>query len=608
MRVATYRVQLHHGFTFDDAAALADYLQRLGVSHLYTSPVLRAAPGSMHGYDVVDHSRVNDELGGDAGRRRLAEALAEHGIGHLLDIVPNHMAVGGRENAWWWDVLENGPASLYASHFDVDWDPPESKLRNTVLLPVLGDQYGRVLEAGELRVEREDGGFVVRYFDHVFPVAPPSIGSLLSDAATGLPEGELRDQVESLATAFGRLPPATDTDAASVHERHRDKEILRQRLAELVLEIPDVSAVIDAACEALNRDTDAFDALMERQNYRLAWWRTADEELDYRRFFDINNLAAIRVEEPEVFADSHELVLSWLRHGEIDGLRVDHIDGLYDPGGYLERLTAVAPGAWVVVEKVLEGDERLPPAWPVAGTTGYEWLNLAGDLLVDPAGWEELLVAYRTFTGVESPFDDVVAAAKEATLEGSLAADVRRLVARLSTICGGRRRLRDATRRDLWTCLTAVAAAFGVYRTYVSSTTKPSADDVRTVESAAFVAGLRRPEVDAELLAFVRDLLLLRVPGEEEARLAPRFQQLTSAVMAKAVEDTAFYRWFPLCTRNEVGSDPGRLEGGVEAFHRRVVAVHAPRPDALLATSTHDTKRSEDVRARLAVVAERPHA
>ncbi len=604
-RRATYRVQLHRGFTFDDAAAVTDYLQRLGVSHLYTSPILQAAPGSTHGYDVVDHSRVNDELGGEAGRRRLRDALADRGLGHLLDIVPNHMAVGSRQNAWWWDVLENGPASLYASSFDVDWDPPDRKLRNTVLLPVLADHYGRVLEAEELRVEREGGGFVVRYRDHAFPVAPRSVDTLLAEAATALPPGEIRDQLESLATAFGRLPPATDTDVGSVRERHRDKEILRQRLDGLIAASPDVATVIDEACDAVNRDADAFDALMQRQNYRLAWWRTAAEELDYRRFFDINNLAAIRVEDPQVFDDSHQLVLSWLQRVELDGVRVDHVDGLYDPGGYLERLVAVSPHAWLVVEKILEGHEQLPP-WPVAGTTGYDWLKLVGDLLVDPEGWAELVAAYQAFTGLEGRFEDVVTEAKEATLDGPLAADVRRLDASFARICEGRRRLRDSTRRDLRSCLTAVAAAFGVYRTYVSPETAPSPDDVRTVEAAVLVAGLRHPELDAELLGFLRDLLLLRVDGAEEEALALHFQQLTAAVMAKAVEDMAFYRWVPLCSRNEVGGDPGRLDGGVEAFHERVAAAHVKRPEALVATSTHDTKRSEDVRARLAVLAERP--
>src|SRR5438270_9457109 len=352
---STYRLQLHPGFTFDDAAAVARYLADLGVTHLYSSPYLQAAKGSSHGYDVVDHSRVNSELGGEEAHQRLCDALGRAGLGQVLDIVPNHMAIGTRENAWWWDVLENGPSSVYASYFDVDWDPPESKLRNRVLLPVLGDHYGRVREAGEIKLVREGGGFVIRYYDNEAPVAPKSLDWLLALAAAHLPHGELyTDELESIATSFGRLPPSIATDRQSVRERHRDKEVLRRRLATLCEEHPEVAEAVDAEVAAINAGPDALDQLLERQNYRLAFWRTAGRELDYRRFFDITTLVGLRVEDEQVFEDSHRLVLDLFRRGVLDGLRIDHPDGLRDPTGYLERPSAATGHAWVAGEKILE--------------------------------------------------------------------------------------------------------------------------------------------------------------------------------------------------------------------------------------------------------------
>ncbi|MGH9180426.1 MAG: alpha-amylase family glycosyl hydrolase, partial [Acidimicrobiales bacterium] len=372
--LSTYRVQLHPGFGFDDVVSVVGYLADLGVSHLYSSPCLQAAPGSTHGYDVVDHGRINVELGGDEGHRRLCDALVAAGLGQILDIVPNHMAIGGRENAWWWDVLENGPASLYASYFDVDWDPPEAKLRHKVLLAILGDHYGRVLEAGELRLARERGSFVVRYHDHVAPLAPPTMDGVLAAAAQRCAS----DELESLATALGRLPHSTLTDGENVRERHRDKEVLADRLAALCGGDAAVAAAVDALVEETNADPDRLDAVLERQNYRLAYWRTAGQELDYRRFFDITSLIGLRVEDPLVFEDTHRLVLDMVADGRVDGLRIDHPDGLRDPEGYLVRLAEATGGAWVVVEKILEPGEELPGAWPVAGTTGYEALNRIG--------------------------------------------------------------------------------------------------------------------------------------------------------------------------------------------------------------------------------------
>jgi (1->4)-alpha-D-glucan 1-alpha-D-glucosylmutase len=643
-RRATYRLQLHAGFTFDDAAAVADYLSSLGVSHLYLSPVLQAAPGSTHGYDVVDPTRVSSALGGAEGHERLQAALGAAGLGQLLDIVPNHMAVSGRENAWWWDVLENGPASQYATYFDVDWDPPEHKLRNIVLLPVLGDHYGRELEAGHLQVEREGGGFVLRYHDHAAPISPRTVDTLLADAATRLPDGTevlpaepsmangtaaaggapsgataalvagaeepspaaMREALESIATAFGRLPASIDIDPPSVKERQRDKEILRARLAELCLTDPEVAAAIDAEVAALNSDPDRLDTFLDRQNFRMAWWKTAGEELDYRRFFDINDLAGLRVEDPEVFLASHGLILSWLHDGVIDGVRIDHVDGLLDPEAYLDRLIEAAPEAWVVVEKILEGTETLPETWPVAGTTGYDWLNLVAGVCDDAEGCEELVAVYREWTGVTERYEEMVQRAKHAVLDGPLAADLRRLAGDFAVICESHRRYRDYTGRDLTDTLAEVLASFGVYRTYLRAGETAREFDVSQLDAAVLAASIRRPDLDNELLGFVRDVLLLRVPGDHERELALRFQQVSGPVMAKAVEDTTFYRYLPLTWRNEVGGDPSRRGVPAAQFHEALAVAQRDHPEALLTTSTHDTKRAEDVRARLSVLAEMP--
>ncbi|HTV11397.1 MAG TPA: malto-oligosyltrehalose synthase [Acidimicrobiales bacterium] len=605
---ATYRLQLHAGFGFSDAAAIAGYLAELGVSHVYLSPVLQAAKGSTHGYDVVDPSTVNEELGGEAGHLELQKALGEARLGQILDIVPNHMAVSTPDNRWWWDVLENGPSSVYAGYFDVDWgDPGEQD--PVVLLPVLGDHYGRELDAGNFSLEHCRGTFTLRYFDHRVPVAPRSLDQLVSKAARRLSRGfdpAVRAELESIGTALGRLPPSWATDRASVRERHRDKEVLRARLAALCSEHHEVEAALDAETAATSGSADALDTLLQRQSYRLAFWRTASEEGQYRRFFDINDLVGIRVEDPAVFADSHRLVLRWLREGVIDGLRVDHIDGLLDPLAYLRRLEEAGSGVWALVEKVLAPGEELPKDWPVAGTTGYDWLNLAGGLFVKKEGALSLQASFRSFTGFEQSWDDLVHDCKMQVLDGPLATDVTRVVERLARVCELHRRHSDHTRRELRECLSEIVASFSVYRTYVVPGEPASEADVAVVRRAVLEAGLRCPQLDGELLQFLRELLVLQLPGAGpvETEMAMRFQQLTGPVMAKAVEDTAFYRYLPLLSLNEVGGGPSSTGTEVGDFHNWCHLAQARHPDALLATSTHDTKRSEDVRARIAVLSE----
>ena len=601
---ATYRVQLHGGFSFVDAAGISDYLAKLGVSHLYSSPYLQAAPGSTHGYDVVDCHKVNEELGGAEGQTKLCSALGDARLGQVLDIVPNHMAIVERSNPWWWDVLENGPSSRYASYFDVEWDPPESKLRNMVLLPVLGDHYGRVLENGELQVERgEDGRFTVRYHEQVFPVSPRSLDELLGNAARLCRS----DVLAFIADAFGRLPPSSATDVDAVRRRHRDKEVLREQLLSLCRAESAVAAAIDERVKALNADPDQLDRILERQNYRLAFWRTAGRELGYRRFFDINTLVGMRTEEEYVFTDTHALILEWLSKGVLDGVRVDHPDGLRDPQRYFERLHEACPQAWIVAEKILEPGERLPESWPVAGTTGYDFIYRLNNLFVDESSEAALTGLYTEFTGESGDFTAMVHDKKLLILRDIMGSDLNRLTALFVDICEGHRRHRDYTRHQLHECLREVIACFPVYRTYARAEAAVVADaDARIIEQAIEAAKRQRPDLDGDLFDFLREILLLRVRGDLETELVMRFQQLTGPVMAKGVEDTAFYCFNRLVSLNEVGGDPGHFGLAPDEFHAACREAQERWPRAMLASSTHDTKRSEDVRARISLLSEIP--
>ncbi|HXM58890.1 MAG TPA: malto-oligosyltrehalose synthase, partial [Candidatus Dormibacteraeota bacterium] len=588
---ATYRVQLNAGFDFDAAAGVAGYLARLGVSHLYCSPYLQAAPGSQHGYDVVDHSRVNAELGGEEGHARLCRALGANGLGQVLDIVPNHMAIAGRRNRWWWDVLENGPSSRYATYFDVAWDPPERKLRDRILMPVLGDHYGRVLEAGQLQLARQDVRLLVRYHEHELPIDPRSYELVLGDGAGGL--GPL----------FAALPVLAPEDRAGALRRHLEQEVLVARLRRL-----EAGPELDARIGLINADPDRLDALLERQNYRLARWQTAGYELDYRRFFDVNSLAALRMEDPEVFADTHVRVLEWLHAGVLDGVRIDHPDGLRDPHGYLARLRRAAPGAWIVAEKILDGDEELPDDWPVAGTTGYDFANRVLGLFVDPAAEPAMTNVYAQFTGERQIFADVAYDARHQVMRELLAADLSRLTALFVRVCEDNRRYRDYTRHELSECLREAIACLRVYRTYVRPDEPPSAADQARIGAALAAAGRRRPDLDPELLALLGRILVQGDTGEHTAELVARFQQTSGPVAAKGGEDTAMYRHHRMAALNEVGGDPDRFGLAPEEFHAACARTAQRWPAGMLSTSTHDTKRSEDVRARLAVLSELPDA
>ena len=603
---ATYRVQLSPDFGFDDAARIVPYLSKLGITHLYCSPYLQAARGSRHGYDVVDPTRVNAQLGGEPARRRLVEALQKHGMAQVLDIVPNHMAIGERTNAWWWDVLENGPASIYAHYFDVDWNPPEAKLRNKILMAVLGDHYGRVLEAKQVRIEREDAEFTVAYFEHVLPLAARSLEAFLAPAAKRCASQEL----ESLAAAFGRLPKATESDADLLYERQRDQQVLRDRLGDLFQGSPDVAESVDRQLAKVNREPDLLHEVLELQHYRLAYWRTAVQELDYRRFFDVDTLVGVRQEDPEVFHASHRLIFELVADGSVDGLRVDHPDGLRDPEGYLLAL-ADRTSVWLVVEKILEPGERLPESWPVAGTTGYDFLNRLTGLFVDGSAEAEMTELYRQLTGEEAGWEEVVTERKHQVLREVLTADLARLTGILADVCERHRRYRDFTRFELNQALREVLAAFPVYRTYIKAGQTISWQDLRHVVQAVETARNRRPDLDQDLFGFIESLLLLQVPeceeeGSPEIELVLRFQQLSGPVMAKGVEDTAFYNYNRLVALNEVGGNPGRFGLEPAEFHTACEEAQRMWSQSMLSTSTHDTKRSEDVRARLAVLSEMP--
>ncbi|HET7725931.1 MAG TPA: malto-oligosyltrehalose synthase [Candidatus Limnocylindrales bacterium] len=606
---ATYRLQLHAGFPFAAAAQVAPYLARLGVSHVYSSPYLQAAPGSTHGYDVVDPRAVNRELGGEAAHAALSEALGQAGLGQVLDVVPNHMAIGGPENPWWWDVLENGPASRYAGHFDVDWTHPEAHLRNRVLLPVLDDHYGRVLERGDLRLEWDRRRFTIRFGDRRFPVAPPSLDDLLRLAAKRAGS----DELAFLADAYAALPPSSAVDLESIERRHRDKEVLGRRLTELAGN-PVILDAIDAAVAATNADVDALDRLLERQNYRLAWWTAASRDLGYRRFFDVSTLAGVRAEDERVFQDTHGLVLDWLAGGVLDGVRIDHPDGLLDPEGYLRRLRWASPRAWVVVEKILEPGESLRRSWPVAGTTGYDFVRLAGGLWIDPDGVAPLRAIHAEVTGEDRPFVEIARTSKAQVLREVLGSELGRLTALLLDVAERHRRHRDHTRHVLHEAIAAILVAFPVYRTYVrvdeDGEGRPTPhivpEDEAVIATAVTAAIEAHPELPPDLLWFIADLLRLRITGEPELEFTLRFQQLTGPVMAKGVEDTAFYRDLSVLAANEVGGDPANPAVAPEAFHAELAATQERWPSTMLAGSTHDTKRGEDVRARLAVLTEIP--
>lgn len=603
---STYRLQLNRQFTFDDAARAAEYLRELGITHVYCSPYLQAAPGSMHGYDVVDPGRVNGELGGEEGHARFCARLSELGLGQVLDVVPNHMAIGPK-NRYWWDVLENGPSSRYASWFDIDWNSAEVKLKNKILIPVLGDQYGRVLASGQIKLEQESEQsrvrFQVRYMDHVFPLSPPSLGTILSRAA----ESTGDDTLGFMADSLSRLPAPDANDPALVQERHRDKDVIYSMLYRQCGEKPETCRAILRNIAAINRDVDVLDELLNQQNYRLAYWRTADQELGYRRFFDVNSLIGLRMERQHVFDATHRRVLEWLDAGVLDGVRIDHPDGLRDPQQYFARLRTRAPEAWITAEKILEPGEDLRQSWPIDGTTGYDFLYVCNRLLVCGDGLRDFESIYAEFTGRRESFDDLAHAKKLDVEQEALGSDVNRLASLFVEICESNRDRRDYTRAEIRRAIREFAACFRIYRTYVVAERNEITDEDRTeIERAAAKAKAHRHDIDGGLFDFIAEVLTLRQRGALESEFLLRFQQFTSPVMAKGVEDTAFYCFNRMIGLNEVGGSPAEGAMSVQEFHAYCRHMQERFPRTMTTLSTHDTKRADDVRARLAALTEMP--
>jgi (1->4)-alpha-D-glucan 1-alpha-D-glucosylmutase len=618
---STYRLQFHAGFTFDDARQILDYLRALGISDIYASPYFQASPESTHGYDVADHNRLNPLVGDEHAFRAYCSALRERGMGQVLDFVPNHMGIGESLNLWWMDVLEDGKISPYAQFFDIDWRPTKVVLSDRILLPILGDRYGEVLEGGAFKLTFESGALFLSCFGTKLPIAPTSYPTIF-ERAVGELSGPARDALHALGSEFARLP----TDETRVEAKASAKERLRQ-LAE------DQSAVGKAIEHAMrsiegepgNRSSfDALHDLLEAQAYRLSYWRSAAEEINYRRFFDINNLAAIRVEIPEVFEAAHKLVFEWLTRGEVTGLRIDHVDGLWDPRGYLRRLqeryaelrglSAEGPGLYLVVEKILDFDrESLPSDWPVHGTTGYDFTNQMVQIFTDPRAQKRMTRIFERFTGFRESFADLAYQKKMLVMQLSLSSEITALGKALDELSEMYRGYRDLTTNTLVTAIREVMACFPVYRTYTTEEAIVSADDERVILRAIGAARRRNPSIEKPVLDFLRGVLLLRLPDgftpaqrEAHVRFVMKFQQCSGPIMAKGVEDTTFYIYNRLISLNEVGGKPEQFGIDPAEFHR-LNACRAERwPHAMLGTSTHDTKRSEDVRLRITALSEIP--
>lgn len=657
--VATYRLQFNNQLTFRSVSRIISYLHDLGVTDIYASPYFKAKTGSLHGYDIVDHTALNPEIGTEEDYAAMIAELRSRGMGQVLDIVPNHMCVESADNLWWMDVLENGPSSPFASFFDIDWTPVKKELRNKVLIPVLGDQYGNALENRELTLALEEGAFFVSYYDHRFPLRPATYAFIMEHR-----QEELRDVLSadhpdyaeylSIITALGHLPPYTETDPARIEERRREKEVVKRRLHVLVTRSAAVCAHITENIRLFNgtrgdpRSFDLLDDLMNQQIYRLSHWRVATEEINYRRFFDVNSLGAIRTELPDVFAAAHSLVFRLIREGSVTGLRVDHPDGLYDPVEYFHRLQRgcfvqrqlgkpdAGPAAegleqdfaaryeealradpaykpfYIVGEKILTRSERMPEDWPIFSTTGYVFANSVNGIFIDGQQAKVFDTLYEKFIKARMSVQDVVSEKKILVMLVSMSSEVNTLGHILNDLSEKNRHTRDFTLNSLRSAIIEVIAAFPVYRTYVN-TMSVNDRDRQVVELAVSRAKRKNPALSGSIFDFLKDVLLLRFPREfsDENKsgwldFVMRFQQITGTVMAKGVEDTAFYVYNRLVSLNEVGGMPERFGTPLETFHGQNLERMKCWPHALITTATHDTKRGEDVRARLNVLSEIP--
>src|SRR4051812_41560905 len=637
--LSTYRLQLGADLTLDQVHDLLPYLQKLGISDLYLSPLFRARAESSHGYDVVDHGAIDPAIGDLAAFERLATAAREADMGILLDVVPNHMGINDPGNTWWLDVLENGEGSYFADFFDIEWHPPAAGLQDKVLLPFLGEPFERVLENGDLRVVYDDGRLQLEYGPRRFPLAPPTWIILLElaiELARDVGEPDNRSnanwtELRSIITQLRNLPPGSRRDASAMEERYREQKIARRRLEQLLNTSSRVRDAVDRAIEQLHgekgnaKSFDQLEKLLEQQWYRLAYWRVASDEINYRRFFDINDLAAIRVENPRVFETVHRLVAQLLEYGWVTGLRIDHPDGLRDPLSYFKSLQSLyrahhsengngASEVYIVAEKILSGDEPLPADWAVCGTTGYDLLNVINRVLVSPDGLEKLRENYGRITGNTRKPAEIVYESRRAVLLSSMASELQMLTAALYRIAQKHRASRDFTQPSLQRALREVIASMTVYRTYARADSwDVSEADYRTVTSAVRMAKRRNRTLPMTVFDFIGSVLLLEHPptiSDEDAverrNFALKFQQVSGPVAAKGVEDTAFYRYYPLASLNEVGAELDTKPIPVEEFHRLMHHRLKSWPNSMIATSTHDSKRGEDMRARLHVLPEIP--
>ena len=658
---ATYRLQLNRGFTFCAAQQIVPYLHSLGISDIYASPYFKASPGSLHGYDTLDQNQLNPEVGNVEEHAAWCAALSQYGMGQILDIVPNHMCIEGQGNCYWADLLENGPSSRYASFFDIDWHPVKQELHNKILIPILGDQYGTVLEQGELQLVFDEGSFYLTYYEHRLPIIPKTYSKILTLQIADLeqeltPEAPQLQELMSIITALKHLPPITEQAPDRIAERYREKEVIKRRLWNLYQNSGVLKAFIDRNLSIFNgskgdpRSFDHLDALLHEQVYRISHWRVATEEINYRRFFDINSLGAIRVEDPAVFDATHQLIFALVASGKISGLRIDHADGLQDPVEYLKRLQAAcftnvygacpssedadtgdASGLaiaakyskilradpcykpfYILAEKVLIKSEKLPDNWPAFGTTGYDFANQVNGIFVETANARLFETIYTRFMHHRIDFHDVVYQKKKLVMQVAMSSELNTLGHYLNRLSEQNRHTRDFTLNSLVKSLIEVIAFFPVYRTYIVGY-EVTERDRQYIEVATNRAKRQNPAVSGSVFDFIRNVLTLCFPDTlpEQHRGAwldfvKRFQQLTGPVMAKGVEDTAFYLYNRLVSLNEVGGSPERFGITLEAFHGQNIERCKSRPLAMLATSTHDTKRSEDVRARINVLSEIP--
>jgi len=658
--IATYRIQLNYLFRFSDAKSIVSYLNELGISDCYASPYFMAKKRSLHGYDILNHNQINPEIGTEEEYEEFVEELKKCGMGQILDFVPNHMNITEKENVWWMDILENGQSSIYADFFDIDWKPVKAELENKVLLPILGDQYGQVLENQELNLRFEEGAFFVCYGDKIFPVEPTSYHRILEfriddlEKETGNDHPHLQELL-SIITALTHLPTRTEKNREKMMERQREKEIVKRRLWNLCKESEEIRLFIAGNVQAFNgkkgdpKSFNHIDELLNDQAYRLSYWRVATEEINYRRFFDINELAAIKMENPYVFEEVHRMVFRLIRQNKVTGLRVDHPDGLYNPSEYFYQLqkecftqiclreiekdepplqekirrlydkelfknlsSPLRTPLHVVGEKILTKSERIPDDWPISGEIGYAFLNLLNGIFIETENAKAFDRIYARFIGSKVDYQDLLYEKKKLIMLTAMSSETNTLGNYLNRISEKDRHTRDFTLNSLTIAIRETIACFPVYRTYVTACGVIERDQ-RYIEQAISKAKRKNPALNVTILDFLENLLLLRYPEdfEEPDKMewldcAMRFQQVCAPVMAKGLEDTLFYVYNRFVSLNEVGGNPEKFGMTLDAFHGQNIERNKFWPYGLITTSTHDTKRSEDVRARLNVLSEMP--